>query len=105
MDPIQATFEVVKVNENTWDVIIVAEEYVLQAFTKTYQNLFFVEKSVFGNKPIVIAPDFPDAIGAEAWKEYWIKAFSNPDEACQTCTTVKALLWYIEDARTKSGNE
>ncbi len=102
MDPIQATFEVVKVKEDTWDVIILSEDAVLKSFLKVYENLFYIEDSVFDNKPIVIAPSFPDSINAESWKEYWVLAFSDPDNACKTCPTVNELLKRIEQSRKKS---
>jgi len=104
MEPIKATFEVVKVSDEAWDVIILAENAVLKSFTRVYDKLFYIEESVFQNKPIVIAPDFANPDHAEAWKEYWIKAFSDPDNACKTCATVNTLLQYIEEAR-KSDNK
>lgn len=104
MEPIKATFEVVKVSDDAWDVIILAEDAVLKSFTRVYDKLFYIENSVFQNKPIVIAPDFSNSDHAEAWKEYWLKAFADPDNACKTCATVNTLLGHIEEA-SKLGNE
>lgn len=99
MEPIKATFEVIKISEGTWDVIILAEDAVLKSFTKVYEKLFYIEDSVFDHKPIVIAPDFPNEEHATTWKEYWVKSFSDPDNACKTCPTVSTLLGYIDQAR------
>jgi hypothetical protein len=101
VERIQAHFEVVKVDDKTWDVIILAEADVLQAFAEVYTNLFYVEESVFDRKPAIIAPDFPNQLHAAAWKSYWVRAFEDPDNACETCATVKQLLGLIEKARQK----
>ena len=101
MEPIQATFEVVKVDSNVWDVIILADEHILRSFIKVYPQLFYVDKSVFDEKPAVIAPDFDKQLHAFAWKNYWVRAFSDPDNACKTCHTVAQLLGFIEDARNE----
>ena len=102
MKPINAHFEVVKIDDNTWDVIILAEDAVLKAFAQVYQNLFYVEESVFDRKPAVIAPDFPNHLHASAWKSYWINAFQDPENACKTCGTVNKLLELIEQSRNAS---
>ena len=102
MEQISAQFEVIKVDSKTWDVIILAEESVLQSFVKVYPKLFYVEESVFNRKPAVIAPDFDNHLHAAAWKSYWQMAFADPDNACKTCATVNQLLGFIEQARQKS---
>ena len=99
MEPIDAQFAVIKVNDTTWDVVIMGEEAMLKSFVRVYDKLFYVEESVFDRKPAVIAPDFAKGHYAEAWKEYWVQAFNDPDKACKTCTTVKQLLGFIEEAR------
>ncbi len=102
MESVQATFEVVKVDEKTWDVIILADNEILKSFVKVYPNLFYVDESVFDKQPVVIAPDFPNQLHAMTWKQYWVDAFLDPDNACKTCPTVNQLLEYIEEARTKT---
>jgi hypothetical protein len=104
MEPIDAQFAVIKVSENTWDVVIMGEEAMLKSFVRVYDKLFYIEESVFDKKPAVIAPDFPNSLHAEAWKEYWAKAFSDPDNSCDTCATVKQLLGFIEEARQKKSS-
>lgn len=91
MDPIKATFELVRVDENTWDVLIFSEMKILKAFETTYNNLFLVEKSVFNNQPMIVAPSFGNKEHAEVWIEYWKTAFADPDNSCQTCPTVREL--------------
>jgi len=101
MEPIKATLEVVKVDEGTWDVLILSEDAVLKSFIKVYDNLFFIEESVFDNKPMVVAPSFPNQQHAMAWKEYWVRAFDDPDNSCQTCATVQRLFQLIETGRAQ----
>lgn len=102
MEPIDAQFAVIKVDENTFDVIIMGELAMLQSFVKVYEKLFYIEESVFDKKPAVVAPDFPNGDHAETWKQYWVEAFADPDHSCDTCPTVKQLLGFIEAARQKS---
>jgi hypothetical protein len=99
MEPVYAEFAVIKVDDNTYDVIIMGEEAMLKSFVKVYDKLFFIEESVFGKKPAVVAPDFPNSQHAETWKQYWVQAFADPDNSCETCPTVKQLLGFIEQAR------
>lgn len=99
MEPIEATLELVKVDESTWDVLILSEDAVLKAFIKVYDQLFFIEESVFDNKPVVVAPSFPNQHHAAAWKEYWVQAFADPDNSCKTCPTVQQLFKLIETER------
>jgi len=101
MEPVTAQFAVIKVDDNTFDVVIMGEEAMLKSFVQVYDKLFYIEESVFDKKPAVIAPDFPNGQHAEAWKEYWVQAFADPDNACETCPTVKQLLGFIEEARQK----
>ena len=98
--PVDAQFTLVKVEEYAYDVIIMAEPAVLRAFQETY-NAHYIEKSVFGENPIAIVPDFPNETHAESWKEYWILAFADPENACQTCSTVQELFDKIERARSE----
>jgi len=102
MEPILATLEVVRVDEGTFDVLILSEDAVLKSFIKVYDNLFYIEESVFDNKPMVVAPSFPNQQHAMAWKEYWVKAFADPDNSCKTCATVQRLFQNIEAAREKA---
>ena len=104
MEPIHAEFAVIKANETTFDVIIMGEESMLKSFVKVYDKLFYIEESVFGKKPAVIAPDFPSGQHAETWKMYWVEAFADPDNSCETCPTVKQLLGFIEEARQKKSS-
>lgn len=99
MDPIKASFMLVKVSEEHWDVLIFAEEAVLKAFTSTYPNIFYVEKSVFKDMPMVVVPDFPKQNHAKTWKEYWEQAFEQPEKSCQTCPVVQELFRFIEAHR------
>jgi hypothetical protein len=105
MEPIKAVFDVVKVDDETWDVVILAEDAVLKSFVKVYDRLFYVPESVFDRKPAVIAPDFPNHLHATAWKDYWILAFNDPDNACHDCPTVNQLLGFIEQSRKNARNE
>jgi len=98
--PVEAQFTLVKVEEYAYDVIIMAEPAVLRAFQETY-NAHYIEKSVFAEKPVAIVPDFPNEIHAESWKEYWILAFADPENACKTCATVQELFDKIERARSE----
>ncbi len=99
MEPIDAQFAVIKVNENTFDVVIMGEEAMLKSFVRVYDKLFYIEESVFDKKPAVIAPDFPNVQHAETWKQYWVAAFADPDNSCENCPTVKELLSWIEKGR------
>ena len=99
MEPVHAQFAVIRVDDKTFDVVIMGEEAMLKSFVKVYDKLFYIEESVFDKKPAVIAPDFPNGDHAETWKQYWVQAFADPDNACETCPTVKQLLEYIEEAR------
>lgn len=102
MDPIKANFMMVKVDEEQWDVVIFAEQPVLKAFCQTYPNIFYVEKSVFNDSPMVVVPDFPKQTHAQAWKEYWELAFQDPEKSCRTCPVVQDLFRYIEAYRETS---
>jgi hypothetical protein len=99
-EPVEASFTLVKVDEHTVDVLIFAEEAVLRAFQETY-NAHYIETSVFSEKPVAIIPDFPSTHHAESWKEYWIVAFSDPENSCKTCQTVNDLFAKIERARSE----
>lgn len=101
MEPIDASFEIVKVDEDTWDVLIFADLYILKAFNEVYPNLFYVEESVFKKLPVVIAPDFPNRAHAATWRAYWQTAFADPDNSCDSCPTVKDLLGRIEKSRNE----
>jgi hypothetical protein len=97
-EPVEASFTLIGVDSDTWDVVISAEVAVLKAFQDIY-NAHFIEKSVFDNKPVAIIPDFPNQLHAESWKEYWIVAFADPENACKTCHTVNELFAKIEAGR------
>lgn len=101
MDPIDAQFLVIKVEEDVWDVAIFAEKPVLKAFEKIY-NGFFVEESVFDKKPMCVIPEFPNQMHADTWKQYWIRAFQAPDKSCKSCVTVNELFRFIEEERAKT---
>ena len=101
MEPISANFQVLKIEPDVWDVVILAEKSILQSFVKVYDNLHYFDKSVFNNEPAVVAPDFPNQLHAMAWRDYWKKAFADPDNACKTCPTVNELLQHIEKARNE----
>lgn len=98
MEPIDSKFLIVKVDEQTFDVVIFAEKAVLKAFEKIYKA-FYIEKSVFSENPVSIVSDFPNQDHAELWKQYWIEAFAEPEKACKTCTTVNDLFSLIEQGR------
>ena len=98
MDPIQASFMIIKVEDNIWDVAIFGEPSVLEAFSSVY-DAHYVHESVFEKRPMAIIPDFPDKRHAEVWKEYWIDALRNPDTACKSCATVNQLFNVIEEVR------
>ncbi len=99
-EPINASFVLVKVQENVWDVVIMAEEAVLRAFESLY-GAHYIEDSVFNEQPVAIVPDFPNEIHAESWKEYWIIALNDPANACKTCQTVNELFARVERARAE----
>ena len=101
MEPIDAQFAVIKVTDATFDVVIMGEEAMLKSFVKVYEKLFYIDESVFDKKPAVIAPDFPNGQHAETWKQYWVAAFADPDNSCDTCPAVKQLLGFIEEIRQK----
>lgn len=101
MDKIQGSLNVVKISDTKWDVVILAEDCALQAFTSIYDNLFYIEHSVFNNEPAVIAADFANKSHAETWAEYWRVVFSDPENACKSCPTVKDFIEQIEQARQK----
>ena len=98
MVPIDVQFLIIKVEEDVWDVAIFAEEAVLRAFEKVY-NGFYVEESVFDKRPMCVIPEFPNQMHAEAWKQYWVVAFKNPDKSCKSCVTVNDLFRRIEEGR------
>ena len=100
IDPVHAQFTLVAVEETAWDVIIMAEPAVLRAFQETY-HAHYIEKSVFGDNPVAIVPDFPNKMHAESWKEYWIQAFADPENACKTCQTVQEMFDKIVRARAE----
>jgi len=97
-EPVKASFVLVKVDESVWDVVIMADVEVLRAFSDVY-GAHFIEESVFDDRPVAIVPDFPNELHAESWKEYWIVALNDPENACKTCTTVNELFRKIEVAR------
>lgn len=104
MNPVQAEITVAKVDENTWDVLIFAEEAVLKAFESTYSNgVFYVERSVFDNKPMVVVPAFPSQEHASVWKEYWVKALADPDNSCKSCPTVMEFFQKVQQAKSHFG--
>ena len=102
MEPVNAKFAVIKIDDNTFDVVVMGEEAMLKSFVKVYDKLFYVEESVFDRQPAVIASDFPNSPHAETWRQYWVQAFADPDNSCKTCPTVKQLLGFIEEERKKS---
>ena len=99
MEPIKVHLETIKVDDYTWDVVILAEEAVLQSFVKVYKDLFYVDESIFNKNPAVIAPNFSNKLQADTWKAYWVRAFADPENACDSCATVHELLELIEEAR------
>jgi hypothetical protein len=105
MDPIKASFMLVKVEEDQWDVLIFAEEAVLKAFTKTYPNVFYVQESVFNKSPMVVVPDFPNQEHAKVWKEYWQIALADPGKSCDNCPAVNEFFRHVEQGRRKLGNK
>jgi len=95
MGPIDIKFLLIKVEEDVWDVAVFAEKPVLKAFEKIYGG-FYVEDSVFNRGPMCVIPEFPNQVHAEAWQEYWRKAFKDPDNSCKGCATVHELFRLIE---------
>ena len=95
-EPIKVEFLLVKVEEDTWDVCIFGHEAVLKAFEKIYQG-HYIEKSVFEDRPMIVIPEFPNEQHAEVWKQYWLEAFGDPENACKTCPTVTSLFRTIEE--------
>ena len=98
MEPIDAQFLIIGVEETVWDIAIFAEKPVLKAFEKIYHG-HYVEESIFDKRPMCIIPEFPNQMHAETWKQYWIRAFADPDHACQGCVTVNELFQFIERER------
>lgn len=101
MDPVEANFLLVQVDESTFDVVIFAEEEVLRAFQEVYKA-HYIPDSIFENQTVAIIPDFPNQHHAETWKQYWIQAFAEPENACKTCETVNALFERIEEGRNET---
>lgn len=87
IEPIRFDIQVVKVGEDTIDVIVAGEQAVLDSFIDVYDNLIYVERSKFGF-PIVVAPDFPNLDHAKVWKEYWDAALSDPANSCESCQSI-----------------
>ena len=105
MDPIKADFLIVKVEENIWDVVIFAEDAVLEAFASIF-HAQHIPESVFDKKPVAILPNFEESEHAEVWKQYWMDAFADPENACLSCTTVNELFQRIAEGRQKkAGND
>jgi hypothetical protein len=96
MEPLEANFLLVKVEEDVWDVCIFGDEAILKAFEEVYSG-HYIEKSVFENKPMLVIPEFPNRMQAESWKEYWLEAFSDPQNACKGCVTVNELFDFIKE--------
>ena len=94
--PIKVEFLLVKVDDSAWDVCIFGDQSVLRAFEKVYQG-HYIERSVFDDKPMIVIPEFPNEKYAEAWKQYWVEAFNDPDKACKTCPTVTSLFQTISE--------
>jgi len=88
IDPIKFELQIVRLDENTIDVIVAGEPSVLDAFADVYDNLIYVENSKFGF-PIVVAPDFPNLEHAKVWKEYWDVALVDPSNSCESCPSVR----------------
>ena len=101
IEKIIGSLNLIKVDAETWDVIILAEPAALKAFTSVYSNLFYVDKSVFDEKPAVVAPDFSNKLHAETWAEYWRRVFENPNNACKTCPTVKEFIDAVQRERVE----
>lgn len=95
-EPINVEFLLVKVEEGMWDVCIFGDNVVLKAFHEIYRG-HFIEKSVFDDKPMIVIPEFPNEMHAESWKEYWMEAFADPENACKTCPTVTQLFDMIRE--------
>lgn len=104
MSNIQASFAIVKVNDDQYDVIITGEPAVLDAFSTTYQNVFYIEKSKFDGKPLVVVPDFPNREHADVWKQYWQVALEDPENSCDTCPAVKEFFERFWARREKYQN-
>jgi len=92
---IEANFLVVKVEDEVYDVVVFGSIPVLKAFQEVYHG-FFVEQSAFDSLPVCVMPNFEKFEYAEAWKNYWIKAFSEPEKACKTCPTVNEMFQKIK---------
>jgi len=85
-----------------WDVALFGEQYVLKAFDKVFKG-FYVEKSVFDGKPMVVIPEFANENHANVWKQYWIESFQDPQKVCNTCPTVDKLFAAIKEFRGPTG--
>jgi len=92
--PIESRFLVVRVEENVFDVVVFGSMPVLKAFHDIYHGIL-VEESSFDKAPICVMPNFETLEYAEAWRQYWIKAFSDPEKACKTCATVNEMFRLI----------
>jgi len=103
MEKIVGKLQVVKTPEDLWDVIVLAEEPVLKAFSQIYSNVFYIEKSAFEEKPIIVAPDFGDKLQALTWAHYWQDVFDNPNKACTSCATVVQFLEIVQTERVRAG--
>jgi len=103
MDPLNANFMLVKVEEDQWDVLIFAEESILQAFAQTYSNVYYVRESVFNKSPMIVVPDFPNQEHAQVWKEYWQIALADPDNSCDSCPAVNEFFKHVAYFREEMG--
>lgn len=99
-EPITVEFLLVKVEDDVWDVCIFSDDAVLKAFESVYDG-HYIENSVFDERPMIVIPEFPNETHAEAWKQYWIEAFSDPDNACKSCPTVTQLFSTIAELRNR----
>lgn len=98
MTKLKTQFVIIKVEEDIWDVAIFGDTIVLKAFEKVYGG-FYVEKSIFDQMPMCVIAEFPNENHAEIWKQYWLKAFNDPDNSCKTCPTVNQLFQIINNGK------
>lgn len=103
MRKLKGNLNILKTSDGMWDVVILAELAVLKAFTAIYPTVFFIEKSMFNDKPAVIVPDFGEQVHAETWAMYWKVVFEDPEAACKSCATVTQFLEAVETERARLG--
>lgn len=98
---IPAQFEVVKVAEDQFDVLVFSSNSVLKAFQMSYPETVYIERSKFNDLPIIAVPNFDSNFKARTWVGYWQEALNDPEKACTTCEIVQYFFKLVSDFQNK----